>query len=149
MRQWREQSSAGWRTLTYAVALWLLWMTLRSNPTIAVDLAPLTKPAATRGISACVLINLMSNIVVFAPLGATLAFALDDKPTYCRLLLATLTGAVLSLCIELAQTTISTRVSELNDRLLNTVGTAAGALIGYRISDLTSWRIHLNDRPDH
>jgi len=103
-------------------------MTLRPNPTVAADLAPLTDPAAARGISAHVLISLVGNVVVFVPLGAALALALGDKPAGRRLLLATLTGAGLSLCIELAQMALPSRVAALDDLLLNTTGTAIGAL---------------------
>jgi len=105
-------------------------MTLRPNPTVAADLAPLTAPAAVRGIPPHVLISLAGNVVVFVPLGAALALALGDKSAGRRLLLATLTGAGLSLAIELVQTTIPSRVSALDDWLLNSVGTAVGALLG-------------------
>lgn len=104
-------------------------MTLRPNPTVAADLAPLTAPAAVRGIPPHVLISLAGNVVVFVPLGATLALALGDKPAGRRLLLATLIGAALSLAIELAQTAIPSRVTALDDLLLNATGTASGALV--------------------
>ena len=111
------------------IAVWLLWMTLRPNQTVATDLAPLTASVAAQGISAHLLIDLAGNVVVFAPLGAALALALGDKPAGRRLLLATLTGAGLSLAIELAQMAIPTRVAALDDLLLNTAGTASGALV--------------------
>ncbi|MDY7080506.1 MAG: VanZ family protein [Chloroflexota bacterium] len=122
-----------WWALAIAIAAWLSWMTLRPNPTVATDLAPLTEPAAARGISPHVLISLAGNVVVFVPLGAALAFALGDKPAGRRLLLATLAGAALSLCIELAQIAIPSRVSALDDWLLNTVGTAVGALVSIQL----------------
>lgn len=118
-----------WWALAGAIALWLLWMTLRPNQTVAADLAPLTDPATAQGISAHLLIDLAGNVVVFAPLGAALALALGDEPVGRRLLLATLTGAGLSLCIELAQMALPSRVAALDDWLLNTVGTAIGALV--------------------
>jgi glycopeptide antibiotics resistance protein len=127
-----------WWAVTGAVALWLLWMTLRPNQTVAADLAPLTAPAAARGISAHVLISLVGNVVVFIPLGASLALALGDEPAGRRLLLAMLTGAGLSLCIELAQMALPSRVAALDDWLLNTVGTAIGALVVCR-RHLPSW----------
>jgi glycopeptide antibiotics resistance protein len=107
--------------------VWLLWMTLRPNQTVAADLAPLTESAADQGISVHLLIDLAGNIVVFAPLGAALALALRDRPVWRRLLLATLGGAGLSLVIELIQTAMPTRVAALDDWLLNTGGALLGA----------------------
>lgn len=119
-----------WWALAGAVTVWLLWMTLRPNLTVAADLAPLTEPAAARGISPHVIISLAGNIVVFVPLGAALTLALGGKPAGRRLLLATFIGAALSLIIELVQTVIPSRVTALDDWLLNTVGTTIGALLG-------------------
>ena len=105
-------------------------MTLRPNQTVATDLAPLTESAAERGISTHLLIDLAGNIVVFVPLGTMLALALRDRPMRRRLLLATLGGAGLSLVIELIQMAIPTRVSALDDWLLNTGGAFLGAVAG-------------------
>ena len=127
-----------WWSLVAAIAVWLLWMTLRPNQTVATDLSPLTTPAAAQSISTHLLINLAGNVVVFAPLGAALALALGDEPAGRRLLLATLTGAGLSLIIELAQMALPTRVAALGDWLLNTVGTAIGALVVCR-KHFPSW----------
>ncbi len=117
-----------WWILAGAIAVWLLWMTLRPNQSVAADLTPLTETAAAQDISVHLLIDLAGNVVVFAPLGAALALALGDKPLVHRLLLATLIGAGLSLTIELAQTALPSRVAALDDWLLNTAGTAIGAL---------------------
>ena len=119
-----------WWALASAVALWLLWMTLRPSATVATDLSPLTQRDAARGISSRVLIELAGNVVVFVPLGAALVLALGDRSMSSRLLTATLIGAVLSLGIELAQTALPSRVTSARDLLLNTAGTAIGALFG-------------------
>jgi glycopeptide antibiotics resistance protein len=76
------------------------------------------------------LIDLSGNIAVFVPLGAVLALALRGRPVRRRLLLATLGGAGLSLIIELIQTTIPSRVTALDDWLLNTGGVFLGAAAG-------------------
>ncbi|MBN1177586.1 MAG: VanZ family protein [Anaerolineae bacterium] len=122
MRRW------GWWGAAALVAAWLLWMTLRPNETVAANLAPLTGPAAARGISPYVLISLAGNVAVFVPLGAALALALGG-----RVVPATLLGAALSLSIELAQLALPSRVSAVDDWLLNTLGTALGALVGWGI----------------
>jgi glycopeptide antibiotics resistance protein len=126
--------------LVAAITVWLLWMTLRPNPTVAENLAALTEPAADRGISPHVLISLAGNIVVFMPLGAALVFALGDKSARQRLLLATLVGAGLSLGIELVQMTIPSRVTAVDDLLLNTIGTATGALVGFGTQNIVKAR---------
>ncbi len=118
-----------WWLAAGGVAAWLLWMTLRPNPSVAADLSPLTDRAAARGISHRLLIGLTGNVVVFVPLGATLALALQGSLRR-RALGATLLGAALSLVIELAQAALPSRVSALDDWLLNTAGTAIGATIG-------------------
>lgn len=127
-----------WWVLAGLVAGWLLWMTLRPNQSVAANLAPLTcayaRTATAQGISTHLLIDLVGNVVVFAPLGAALALALNGRPTGRRLLLATLIGAGLSLTIELVQIAIPTRVAQLGDWLLNVAGTIIGASIG------TAWR---------
>ena len=124
-----------WWAVAGAVAAWLLWMTLRPNPTVAASLALLTESAAERGISPRVLIGLAGNVVVFMPLGAALALALGGRPAGRRLLLATFIGAGLSLGIELAQLAIPSRVTAVDDLLLNTVGTAVGAVVGLTIQE--------------
>lgn len=126
----RSRLSWVWWVLSVAAALWLLWMTLRPNQTVATDLAPLTESAAERGISAHLLIDFAGNVVVFLPLGMVLALALRDRPVGRRLFLAALGGAGLSLIIELIQTTIPSRVTALDDWLLNTGGAFLGALAG-------------------
>jgi len=119
-----------WWGLSGAVAMWLLWMTLRPNLAVATDLSPLTTSAAAQGMSVYLLIDLAGNVAVFVPLGAAFVFALGDRPPAHRLLVATLIGAGLSLTIELVQMTIPSRVTALDDWLLNTTGTAMGALLG-------------------
>jgi glycopeptide antibiotics resistance protein len=131
--------------LAGVVAAWLLWMTLRPSTTVANDLAPLTQSAVTRLISVHVLIDLAGNVAVFVPLGLAVAIALGDKPVRRRLLLATLAGAGLSLLIELVQIALPSRVSAVDDWLLNTAGTAIGALAGCWIQK-NLWRKY--DRSD-
>jgi glycopeptide antibiotics resistance protein len=124
----RPQRSRVWWLLSAIVAIWLLWMTLRPNQTVAADLALLTGPATERGVSAHVLIDLVGNVAVFLPLGLILALALRGRPTGRRLSLATLGGAGLSLVIELIQSALPSRVSALDDWLLNTGGAFLGAM---------------------
>jgi glycopeptide antibiotics resistance protein len=119
-----------WWAASAAIAAWLLWMTLRPNPTVAGDLEPLTGSAVGRAVPAQVLIGLAGNVAVFVPLGVTLALALGERPTPRRLAWATLLGAGLSLFIEIAQIALPSRVASAGDLALNALGTALGAASG-------------------
>ncbi len=118
-----------WWGLAAGTAIWLLWMALRPAQIVAGELAVLTTPAATQGISPYVLIELIGNVVVFVPLGLTVMLALRDHPPIKRLLLAVAAGAGLSMTIELAQIALPSRTSAISDLILNTTGTALGALV--------------------
>jgi len=118
-----------WWIVATAIALWLLWMTLRPNTEVAINLVPLTRPATTRGISIHWLIDIAGNMVVFAPLGAAVALALGDHPVRLRLLGGSGAGALLSAAIELVQLALPSRVSAVGDWALNTVGAAIGAAL--------------------
>ena len=122
-----------------AVAIWLLWMTLRPSSMVVSDLAPLIQSAVTSLVPVHVLVGLLGNIVVFVPLGAALVVALGGRSTWERLLLAVVAGSALSLSIELLQMVVPSRVSAAGDWLLNTAGTAMGALAGFCIQK-TLWR---------
>jgi len=118
----------GWLVLAALVAGWLYWMTLRPNLAVATDLAPLTTSAARRGISAYWLIDIAGNMVVFAPLGACVALALETRSLRTRLLLATLCGLLLSASIEWLQLAIPDRITAWEDLMLNAAGALLGAL---------------------
>ena len=122
--------------LAGVVAAWLLWMTLRPNDTVASELAPLTVSASEQGLPKRVLIDLIGNVAVFVPLGVTVALALGcgGWPVVRQAVLATVAGAALSLGIELAQTGLPSRVAAPGDWLLNTLGTAIGAVAGCWLS---------------
>ncbi|MBN1486297.1 MAG: VanZ family protein [Anaerolineae bacterium] len=121
-----------WWGLAALVAVWLLWMTLRPNATVATDLAPLTEPATSYGISIFWLIDIAGNIGVFVPLGFAVALAVSTKKArpYMSMVYGGLVGAALSAAIECTQLVIPSRFSTLGDWLLNTCGAVLGALMG-------------------
>lgn len=120
--------NVGW-ALAGAVALWLLWMTLRPQATVSRDLTPITRPAAQRGLSIHWLINIAGNIVVFMPLGAAIAVAQSARGVKARVFWGAASGALLSAIIEGLQMLQPTRVSSLGDWALNTLGALLGALM--------------------
>ncbi len=109
--------------------MWLLWMTMRPNPEVSQELQPITQPVDEEIIPPGVLINVLGNVVVFLPLGGSIALALDPdrKVTSLRWGIAVGSGALLSAIIELTQLTLPSRVTSFQDWLLNTLGTALGA----------------------
>jgi glycopeptide antibiotics resistance protein len=122
------QRKVGW-ALASAIALWLLWMTLRPQAIVSQDLTPITRPAAQHGLSIHWLINIGGNVAVFAPLGAAIALARSGRPARARVLWGAASGAILSALIEGLQMLQPTRVSSLGDWALNTLGALLGALM--------------------
>ncbi len=117
-----------WLGLAALNVAWLYWMTLRPNPEVAANLAPLTSSAARWGISFYWLIDIAGNVGVFVPLGACIALLLGCRVP-ARVLWAALGGAGLSASIELLQATLPDRVTAWEDLVLNTLGAGIGALL--------------------
>ncbi|MBP3952909.1 VanZ family protein [Bacillus suaedae] len=69
---------------------------------------------------------LIGNIVMFLPMGFLIP-ALHKR--FRRFLLVVIIGAFVSLCIEMSQFMFTYRVSNIDDIILNTLGTAIGYLI--------------------
>ena len=69
------------------------------------------------------LTNVLGNMALFLPSGFALPLA---YPRLNRLWKAILAGAAMSLCIEILQLPVSSRVSDVDDLILNTVGFVLG-----------------------
>jgi len=81
-------------------------------------------------------IDIVSNILLYIPLGL---FAVQSirRPSYVlRICLITLFGALLSCGIELAQSYDAGRITNLSDIYCNTAGTLLGALLGMQFPKL-------------
>jgi len=109
------------------IGLGLLWMTLRPNPTVTSDLAPVIESGAAIGIGPYVWLNLLGNVTVFVPLGAAVTLALPRSLHGRVVVWGAAGGAALSLGIELAQLLVASRASSVVDWALNTLGAALGA----------------------
>ena len=81
-----------------------------------------------------VFINLAGNVLLFSPLG--FAIPLLEKRLN-RILLAVLLGLAFSLVIELAQTFLIARVFDVDDLILNAMGTLIGFMV-YALLNLAS-----------
>jgi glycopeptide antibiotics resistance protein len=90
------------------------------------------------------LIDGMGNILIFVPLGVALVAAL--YPARRIGLKVTLIGALVSLSFETLQYWIPNRVVETDDVLLNTAGTALGAVVTIALVHWLSRRPH-NSQP--
>ena len=88
----------------------------------------------------------ISNVLLYLPLGFCLFLWLVGL---CRqqlaIVVATLLGSLLSLCIEVAQAYISSRVPSLTDLTLNAIGTLGGTIFGIAWGTLVGW-MHLPAR---
>jgi len=72
------------------------------------------------------IVDVLGNVAVFLPIGLTIAGAASGT-RWSRFRLAIGLGALLSLLIELTQFGISTRATDVDDLIFNTLGAALGA----------------------
>lgn len=77
------------------------------------------------------MVNVIGNSLLLTPTGIILPILYKKLDTFPKVLL---TGALMSLCIEIAQLPFFTRVTDTDDLILNTLGVA----IGYGIYALAS-----------
>ena len=72
------------------------------------------------------LINVIGNIIMFVPLGIVWPYAYKDLDTPLKAISA---GIGVTLCIEILQLPFYSRVSDVDDLLLNSIGFIIGYLI--------------------
>ena len=90
----------------------------------------------------------ISNVLLYLPLGFCLLLWLNIRMHRgAAFAVATLFGAFLSLCFEVAQVYISSRVPSLTDLTLNALGTLLGAAIGIGWDTIGGW-MHLPTRAE-
>lgn len=95
-----------------------------SYPTLSAALHKLSWARAGRA-------DRVRNVLLYLPLGFCLMLMLRNRLGFgLAALLSTLLGAVLSMCIELAQVYLTIRVPSLMDMTLNAFGTMLGAVGG-------------------
>lgn len=76
-------------------------------------------------------IDMFNNVLLYVPLGFCLLLVVEPRlPRTWSIVLVTACGALLSLALEVAQASITTRVPSLTDLSLNTAGAFVGALGG-------------------
>jgi len=116
---------AGLLVITLSV---ILFITIFSRSKI--DASVYTEPFSTfqRAKTQKALYDFMiMNIIMFTPLGASLPYVLPGK-TGVRILLTILIGFALSCMIETAQYVFSIGYTDVDDVIVNTLGTALGSL---------------------
>lgn len=137
-----DNSRGVWWVLLTLTALWLLWLTLRPDRTLnSINLTPFAEHSRALACllnSNCIyqrrsfwflLINVVGNTLVFIPFGLALAGVLPRERPAQTIGGAVLGGLLLSLIIELAQLTIPSRATDVDDLIFNTLGAAIGALL--------------------
>lgn len=90
--------------------------------------------------------DIVQNILLFMPFGFLGYISLVDKRSPVKLALIVLLGANLSALVEFLQIFTLTRFSALSDVLCNTLGTAAGVAIAYR---MRNWLAGIRTRSDY
>lgn len=134
----------GWWFLIALITLWLLSMTLSALRPVRyfdhINLIPFSALSRAFGClldRSCpfqrrafvfLLINVLGNIVVFIPLGVSLAGALHQHNCWQTIRRGTMGGFILSLVIELMQLAIPTRATDVDDLIFNTLGATLGVL---------------------
>lgn len=82
--------------------------------------------------------SLLMNVALFIPLGLSLPFVLPDRVKR-KVLVSTVIGIILSICIEASQYIFSLGRCETDDVIMNTLGTLIGATSYTLYKLLTSW----------
>lgn len=72
------------------------------------------------------LVNVLGNIAMFIPTGIILPIISRKLDCFGKVVAV---GALISLCIEVLQLLFSERTTDINDLILNTIGTAIGFVI--------------------
>lgn len=74
--------------------------------------------------------NVGGNVLIFFPAGLFYAYSVINRRTSLKILLgAILIGFILSLCFEFIQLFWAYRIFDMDDIILNTVGTVLGSLL--------------------
>lgn len=110
----------------------LLWLTLGVLPGLGSGAGCNLEPGRTIGVFLSIggflfVWNVLGNIVAFVPLGLALRAGVVGPPWRLRWVLAA--GAGLSLLIEVLQYHGGQRVADVDDVILNAVGTLSGAVL--------------------
>ncbi len=148
-----HQRAVAWLAVALVIA-WLLSMTLRPGERPqGISLIPLQYkwPAlvcllrscrGAEGAAAFLFVDVVGNLAVFIPFGAAIGFATlparaEGQPArhfgrrwWLRIVAA---GFLLSVSIELAQLLIPTRATDVDDVILNTLGTLSGAFVAWAL----------------
>lgn len=137
-----------WLLFTVSVAVAILFFALAANPGVGGGVATLNlkpfirqAPAVACVVQRCsnfqnmfwlVIINVVGNIVVFVPFGygLTAAFQRFNANRFFPPAMIAL-GFLFSLGIELTQLSIPSRITDIDDIILNTLGTIIGLALWY------------------
>ncbi len=73
--------------------------------------------------------NLLGNIILFLPFGFLLPVLLKFQKKFVHIITVSLMGGILSVAIELVQVYFAYRIFDIDDIILNTVGTSTGFVL--------------------
>ncbi len=139
----RPPPSPGWLALASLAVIAVLVVTLRPDDfpgfSTGTNLHPLEhhrralmalfQPGANRPVILHYLLtDVVGNVLLFLPVGLTVAGALGRRSPALRLVAAVLFGAVLSAGIETLQLVIPGRATDVDDVIFNALGALLGAV---------------------
>ena len=122
-----------WRLLALAYLVLLIYASLYpfSGWTVPVQPFAFLAPEWTRHWQR---VDMLINVLAYVPFGLLLVLGWKGRaPRPLALVLATLSGAMLSFAVESLQQFLPSRVASLTDVATNTLGTLAGAALAYLV----------------
>lgn len=89
-------------------------------------------------------LNLFGNVIIFIPFGFFLAGLLYQSFSRSPSVAVILSGCLFSLCIELFQLFIPTRATDIDDIMLNTIGTCFGLLLFHTVKKYSLYHAQIS-----
>lgn len=127
--------------VTFAIIVITIWAAGKSytkvDPLPFDELRKLARRLADRPVStqilAVIIVPIVGNVLLFVPWGFLLFITLYsvDRPTVQTYVLTILLGFSFTLAIEAWQYFLPSRVADINDVILNSIGTLLGAVLGH------------------
>lgn len=163
MRASPSRTSRGWLLAVALGVAVVLWFTLRPDDLPGFPTGTNLRPLEHHGralqalldehpnrevLLSYLLIDVLGNVLLFAPLGLAVAGSLGARPPAARLAGATGVGLVLSVAIEGIQLLVPGRATDVDDVIFNSLGALSGATLLLVAERLAPRALGWRRRPD-
>ena len=144
MRASPSRTRRGWLLVTVLAGAAVLWLTLRPDPIPGFPTGTNLRPLEHHGralqalfeehpnrdvLVSYLLVDVLGNVLLFAPLGLAVAGLLGARPPAARLAVAAGVGLLLSVAIEGIQLLVPGRATDVDDVIFNALGALSGAAL--------------------